>query len=120
MEMHMTWIPKSNFPKKVENAEFWREIKVIVVYWIQQGQTDQRQIAGIWSLVASCLKTKQNTKIIIGSGEIFLEFNSQTKVRQLVCLDWLGETFSICWITLHQVKFFRSAIAKKKKKDMVK
>ena len=28
----------------------------------------------------------------------------------------LGETFFICWITLHQLKFFRSAIAKKKKK----
>ena len=30
----------------------------------------------------------------------------------------LGETFFICWIMLHQVKFFRLAIAKKK--DMVK
>ena len=26
----------------------------------------------------------------------------------------LGETFFICWITLHQLKFLRSAIAKKK------
>ena len=26
----------------------------------------------------------------------------------------LGETFFICWITLHQLKFFRSAIAKTK------
>ena len=33
----------------------------------------------------------------------------------------LGDTFLICWITLHQPIFFRSAIAKQKKeKSMVK
>ena len=28
----------------------------------------------------------------------------------------LGGSFFICWITLHQLKFFRSAITKRKKK----
>ena len=39
--------------------------------------------------------------------------SSWRKSHEAVPKVFLGEAFFICWITLHQVKIFRAAIAKK-------
>ena len=65
------------------------------------------------------IKVNDTVQVDITTGKIkdFIKFDSG---MFFFFFNTLGETFFICWITLHQVKFFRLVIGNKKIKKIKK